>query len=276
MASSVQLGYPLWQDGMTWTSLLSRQFGGGVALWDANTSETAVSPLGGVIPGPGSPLLTTQAASPAMSVLVNAGYCAVTHPTQGHGAYLFGLLAQATLTVASNSSGQPRIDIIVARVSDLGNSSSSCDIEIITGTPAGGQPATPSACLLLAAVAVASGASSITNSNITDKRTFTVAPGGLLPVGSAAASPSLAPGEVVWNTGLSALERLTDPIEVVHTYTTAGTYNLAVPANTTNTRAQSWAAGSAGGGSTDNASGAWGGGGAEYAEIGRASCRERV
>ena len=48
--ASVALGYPLWTDGMEWTSLLQRQYDGGAAVWDANTSSTAVNPLGGVFP----------------------------------------------------------------------------------------------------------------------------------------------------------------------------------------------------------------------------------
>ena len=48
--ASIALGYPLWTDGMEWTSLLQRQFDGGAAVWDANTSATAVNPLGGVFP----------------------------------------------------------------------------------------------------------------------------------------------------------------------------------------------------------------------------------
>lgn len=262
MAASVQLGYPLWADGMEWTSLLSRQLGGGAAVWDSNASAAAVNPLGGVIGG----MKITQTASPSMAVLVGAGYVAVPHLTQGHGVYLFGLLAQGTLTVSANSSGQTRIDLIIARVNDLGTSGSTCDVEIVAGTPGSGQPATPGTSVLLATITVASGASSITNANITDKRTFTVAPGGLLPVASAGAAPPLSAGEVVWNTGLSALERLTDPVEIVHEFTEAGTYSLPVPANTISTKLEGEAAGGAGGGSTDDASGANGGGGGEGGE----------
>jgi hypothetical protein len=206
MPGSANLGFPLYVDGMTWTSLLSRQFAGGAAVWDANTSATAVSPMGGVFQGPAGPLQVTQEGTPGMGVLVNAGYCCVPHPTAGHGAYIFGLLAQGNLTVTANSSGQTRVDIVVARVYDLGSSSSYCDVEIIAGTPGSGQPAAPSAALLLAAVTVASGASSITAANITDKRTFTVAPGGVVPA-SSSALPAAGPGQVVYNTSTGALER---------------------------------------------------------------------
>src|SRR5581483_10569207 len=131
---------PMYADGMTWTSLLSRQIEGGVATWDANASAAAVNPVSGVFAG-GNAMKVTQAASPAMSVLVNAGYCAVAHLTQGHGVYVFGTVAQETLTVSANSSGQTRIDLVLARVYDTANSSSYCDVEIVAGTPGAGQPA---------------------------------------------------------------------------------------------------------------------------------------
>ena len=161
MASSISLGYCLYTDGQPWSSLLSRQFAGGAAVWDTNMSVTAVNPHGGVFPGPANPLAVAPLATPGMSVLVNAGYCAVPHPTQGHGVYLFGLTAQGTLSVAANPSGSARIDIVIARVYDLGSARSYADVEIISGTPGAGQPATPTASLLLGAVTVAAAATSI-------------------------------------------------------------------------------------------------------------------
>jgi hypothetical protein len=201
-----------------------------------------------------------------MSVLVNAGYCAVAHLTQGHGVYIFGPLSQATLTVAANSSGQTRTDLVLARVHDLGNSSSNCDVEIVTGTPGAGQAATPGTSLLLATVSVASGATSITNSNITDKRTYTVAPGGILPAATGAAPPVVS-GQVVYNTSTGALERAATATTYTQTWTEPGSYTWFVPANSLPPRMQAWAGGSGGGGydGTDNDS-ASGAGGAEYAE----------
>jgi hypothetical protein len=263
MASSVSLGYCLWQDGQQWTSELQRQFDGGAAVWDSNASVTAVNPLGGVIGGPGKPLSVSQQASPNMSVLVNAGYCAVPHATQGHGVYLFGLLAQGTLTVAANSSGQARVDIVIARVYDEDDSASYCDIEIVEGTPGSGQPATPSTAILLGAVAVASGASSIGTANITDKRSFTVAPGGILPA-STAGAPALALGQVLWNTTSMILQRATPPVS--YTVTFPGGYSGTWTSPFTgNVRAQGWAGSGGGSQSTASATDS-AGGGAEYSE----------
>lgn len=264
MASFAALGPPLWTDGMNWTSLLSRQFAGGVAIWDSNASLTAVSPLGGVFHGPGSPLLTTAQVSPAMSVLVNAGYVAVPHPTAQHGVYLFGLQDQATLTIAANGTASARYDLIVARVYDTGTSGSYCDIEVVEGTAGDGQPATPAASFLLSVVEVPSEATSVTSGDITDKRSFTCAPGGILAT-STADAPPLADGQVVWNTSLSLLQRLASPITFTQTWSIPGTYSWPVPDDTIQVT-PSVTAGSAAGGGTDGSNvGAGGAGGAEWA-----------
>ena len=217
MATSVALGYPLYTDGMTWTSLLSRQVAGGAAVLDSNACTAVVNPLGGVFQGPASPLGVAPLATPGMSVLVNAGYCAVPHPTAQQGVYLFGLTAQGTLTVAANPSGSTRADIVIARVYDLGSASSYCDVEIISGTPGAGQPAVPSAAILLGTVTVGAAATSITAANITDRRVFTVAPGGMLPV-TTATTPPLSAGQVVWNTGTGTLETVTHPVTYTQTF----------------------------------------------------------
>ena len=264
MATSVALGYPLWCDGQEWTSLLSRQLDGGVAVWDSNASQTAVNPLGGVMGGTGSPLLVQQQASPNLSVLVNAGYVAVPHPTAGHGVYLFGLQAQSTLTIASNGAGSNRLDLIVARVYDLGNGSSYCDVEVVQGTAGNGQPATPSAALLLAVVTVTPSATTVTTSNIADKRTFTVAPGGILP-STTSAAPALSNGQVLWNTSLSLLERLASPITFTQTWSIPGTYSWPVPSGTTQVTPSVTAAGAAGGGTSGSNVGAGGAGAGEWA-----------
>jgi hypothetical protein len=248
---------------MQWTSLLSRSIIGGVAVWESNASATAANPLGGVLGGPSKPLSVNQQASPNMSVLVNAGYFAIPHATQGHGVYLAGLLAQGTLTVAANSSGQARVDIVIARIYDEDDSASYCDVEIVEGTPGSGQPATPSTAILLGAVAVANGATSIGTANITDKRSFTVAPGGILPA-STAAAPPLTAGQVMWNTTEMILQRATPPIPYSVAFADAGDTTWTSPF-TGNVRAQAWAAG--GGGSQSTASATDGSGGAsEYAE----------
>jgi len=220
---AVPLGYPLWTDGMEWTSLLQRQFSGGAAVWDANTSAIAVSPLGGVLAGPAGPLQVTPLATPGMGVLVSAGYCAVPSPAQGDGVYLFGLTGQGALAVAANPTSVARTDIVIGAVYDLGTISSYCDVEIVTGTPGGGQPATPATAILLATVTVAPYATVITAGNITDLRTFTAAPGGVLPA-TAATAPPLATGQVMINTSTGGLETAAKPVTYTKTFTTSSTW----------------------------------------------------
>ncbi len=72
----------------------------------------------------------------------------------------------------------PRIDIIVMKCDVSQNPDSAAgnipSITVVTGTPAGSPsaPATPANSLKLAQIAVAAGATSITNANITDSRAF--------------------------------------------------------------------------------------------------------
>ena len=115
MASSVTLLGPQYRDGTTLTSLMMRQLTGGTRVADAGTA-TAVAPLGGVITGLAAAMKVT--AGSGMQVLVNAGYCAVPHPTTGHGVYFFGTMVQEALTVATADGSHPRIDIVVARVNE--------------------------------------------------------------------------------------------------------------------------------------------------------------
>ena len=82
-------------------------------------------------------------AASGLSVQVAAGYCCVPSPTAGNGGYIFGTLTAATLTLAAADNSNPRIDLIVARVYDNGDSTSYCDVEVVTGTPAT-PPTTPS------------------------------------------------------------------------------------------------------------------------------------
>lgn len=100
--------------------------------------------------------------------------------------YVYGNMSQkffsssfdstTSVAISSNSSGNPRIDLICVKVDTAvspgvqGVNASS--IVAIAGTPAASPsaPAVPSNHLVLAQVAVANGASSITNGNITDKR----------------------------------------------------------------------------------------------------------
>lgn len=200
MPLTASLGAPAWTGGVTWNGLGLRQFWAGTKTADHGTAA-ALAPAGGVYPGGGSMKVTPGA---GLGVAVSAGYCCVPHPTPGAGAYIFGAMVSEALTLASNSSGSMRIDLVVARVLDLGSSGSSCDVEVVTGTPGAGAPAAPPASVPLAQVAVVSGASSISSGNITDRRAYTVPPGCVLPIASAAAAPAAGRSQIMFNiaTGL--------------------------------------------------------------------------
>lgn len=103
---------------------------------------------------------------PALSVKVKSGHCLM----QGYWAYNS---ADESLTLASNSSGNPRIDRIVERLDKTANSVS---LAVLTGTP-GVTPSPPALTrtstiweISLAQVEVANGATAILDANITDER----------------------------------------------------------------------------------------------------------
>lgn len=122
-------------------------------------------------------LAVSQNGTPNMSVNVAAGQCAIlgTQNTIYQGLYS-GALNDATvnLTIAAADPTNPRIDIVVASVQDAAYSGSNNQWlpQVITGTPAPSPspPATPANSIVLAQVAVAANATSITSGNITDKR----------------------------------------------------------------------------------------------------------
>jgi len=105
--------------------------------------------------------------TPDMQVHVQVGDCRTDDGT------LITKSSITDLTVAANSSGNPRKDIVV-----MNNSGT---ISIVQGTPAPevGNPSPtpfppdiPASSIILAQIYVANGATSITNSNIADKRVF--------------------------------------------------------------------------------------------------------
>lgn len=116
-----------------------------------------------------------RAAGANMSVDVGAGKATVVgDDNAAQGIYAVWNDAAKNVTISAADGTNPRRDIIVARVKDAfySGASNAFSIEVITGTPAGSpaDPSIPNNCLPLARVAVAAGASSITNANITDLR----------------------------------------------------------------------------------------------------------
>ncbi len=170
-----------------------------------------------------SSLAVSQSATPAMSVQVATGWGAlVGNYTTNMGVYQFYNDAATTLSVTTANPTNPRIDRVVVTVSDsyYTGVSNTVAFQVIAGTPAGSPvaPATPSMSISLATIAVAAGATSITNANITDTRTNVTTN---LPVGDLT--------EVQGGTGISVASG-TGPIPVisldgtvVYGYTTTAT-----------------------------------------------------
>lgn len=187
--TSVNLGYPLWVDGMTFNSVLGRTIGTSMFYTQAGSN---VAPIPGVINNHRSAFVTT--ALGGMNISVGVGDAIISNATSSlNGPYLVNLASSASLTVPTADPSNPRIDLIVADVYDVGTSASYCAIELITGTPAPSPsvptPAAGVAYIPLAQIAVAAGTTSITSGNITDVRVYNAAAGGaiLYPRGVSAA-----------------------------------------------------------------------------------------
>lgn len=120
-------------------------------------------------------LAVAQAASPAMSVQVASGWGAIVGDyTTNMGVYQFYNDAATSLSVATADPSNPRIDKVVVTVNDAyyTGAVNNVTFQVLTGTPAVSPtaPATPTNSLVLATIAVAAGATSIVNANITDAR----------------------------------------------------------------------------------------------------------
>lgn len=123
-----------------------------------------------------SSLAVSQNSPTGMSVQVAAGWGAlVGNFTSNMGVYQFYNDAATVLTVSTANPSNARIDRVVVTISDAfyTGSSNTVAFQVIAGTPAASPvaPATPSMSISLATIAVAAGATSILNANITDTRT---------------------------------------------------------------------------------------------------------
>lgn len=173
-----------------------------------------------------SDLQVTQRSTPDTQVDVQVGDIFIAYQNY---AYYGWADAINTLTITANSSGNPRIDAVVAYV-DLAVVSSvsshnpnAMKFLVVAGIPAG-SPSVPSASTIqaavgagnpyyiLAQVTAANGFSTITNANITDKRSrYLQGNSGSLPPFSYSGVPPVANGITVnWIVppGVSAINRL--------------------------------------------------------------------
>jgi hypothetical protein len=122
-----------------------------------------------------SSLAVSQAGTPGMAVQVAAGWGAIVgNFTTNMGVYQFYNDAATQLSVTAADPTNPRIDKVVVTVNDsyYAGATNNVTFTVVAGTPAGSPvaPATPTNSLSLATIAVAAGATSILNANITDTR----------------------------------------------------------------------------------------------------------
>lgn len=127
-------------------------------------------------------IVTQKGAGANMSVDISVGTAYVVNSSWSANTNLYTRYwravndATVNVVIGANASGNPRIDIVCLKIDTAvtpdGTASNVGTIVVVAGTPAGSPsaPATPANHLLLAQVAVANGASSIVNANITDRR----------------------------------------------------------------------------------------------------------
>lgn len=124
------------------------------------------------------------------------------------GGYAFVSDDEEDITFDAGEAGNARIDRIIARVYDDVYDASGFtmgSVEYLKGQSGGAANSVPSNAILLYEISVPAGASAggtpINFANAVDKRTFTAANGGILPVGSATdrdALTNLYDGKVIW------------------------------------------------------------------------------
>jgi len=123
-------------------------------------------------------LAVTQNSPTGMSVLIAAGWAAIVGTTQSNmGVYTVYNDASQVGTITAANATLPRIDRVCLTVNDSAytGSTNNVVVNVVAGTAAASPsaPATPANSISLATVAVAAGATTILNANITDTRVRT-------------------------------------------------------------------------------------------------------
>jgi hypothetical protein len=178
---AVSLGPALWQDGPTYNGELLRQLNV-AATWFTGGTADALAVRGGVINNSTGSLQVVSVSG--MAIKVCAGFAVIPNSSSNvNGGYMTGSMTSSALTVATADATNPRIDLVVIYVDENGDDTSDSYIDIIAGTPAASPvpPSAPANALVLATVAVAANATSISSTNITDQRVYTTAAGGVVP-----------------------------------------------------------------------------------------------
>lgn len=156
--------------------------------------------------------VTQTSPSATMGVLVQPGQLVVNRSLGGP---YFGTSNAAFNVTIPAANTNPRIDYVVMRVRDLGVDGVSSAVQtyaavVLSGTPAG-SPSEPVSQLtdgdvLLAAITVRGSTTSILNSDISDRRVFVSAQGGIYPLSSVDTRNGAYPGHVRYNMNTGAYE----------------------------------------------------------------------
>jgi len=167
---------------------------------DRLTAQAIYATTGVIGTALGTILQVTAQTVPDATVKVAPGWTAIVGTTQANmGTYVAYNDASTNLTITANSSGNPRIDRIVATVNDSYYSgvTNNVTFTVVAGTPAVSPtaPATPANSISLATIAVANGFTTIVAGNITDTRVLTTSNLPLLSIAGGTLTGSLtAPG----------------------------------------------------------------------------------
>lgn len=155
-------------------------------------------------------LAVTQNGTPNMSVNVAGGRAFINgNQATYQGTYFVENRGTTNLAVAASDPTNGRFDLVVARVRDsiYSGSTNAWALEVVTGTPAPSpaEPAVPSNSIVLARLTVSAAVTSVTNANITDRRTTqagqqrAAALGGVVPCTSTS-RPALVDGLAIFET----------------------------------------------------------------------------
>jgi hypothetical protein len=194
---------PAWQQAGSYSARLDRQVLAG--LITPNLAGGLMVGRGGVKPsGANTSIKVTQRASPDMWVTVAMGTCYIPATSTTGGSYICHNDAAYDVQITSSHATLARKDLIIARVKDAVDDTGAINaftIEVVTGTAAGSPsaPALPSQSINLAELLIPAASSSVTNANITDRRTRVVGLGGVLPIANTSDWPSgTYPGHTVY------------------------------------------------------------------------------
>lgn len=218
----------------------------GQILGSVVTHTTGAQVRGGVVPANGNPL--GYVATTGLSASFKAGTYIIAVPDANLGPLKIVHAADETWTHATQHATQPRSDLIIAKLVDNGDGTSTATFDILPGTAGSGapDPTLPSslgngAVVALHRVLVPAASSGSSLSTITDLRTYTVGAGGVVPVASWTLGAALPVGTAFYATDTQSVgvvktagARPPGPDPVVYSSTETATASPAF----TNTTAQ--------------------------------------